>query len=120
MSPEGFLISALNSAEVQRSLHAPVFGDVPSVRPARFLTVERTGGPSERVLSRPVFAVQAWADTRAHAAALAELTASALHDIAALPQVGALRVEGIYNFPDPDSKEARYQLTVSAVLHLQA
>lgn len=94
----------------------PVHGEVPATRPPRFVTVERVGGPQDRLGDHPLFAVQAWADTKARAALLADETAEAIRTWIRAPEVADVVVSSLYSFPDPDSRQARYQLTVSASL----
>lgn len=87
---------------------------VPTRRPTEFACVERTG-------TRPVasgfaevttIAVQAWSDTRGHALALAEAARDACchGGLCVVPDVTDCRVAGLYNYPDPDSEQPRYQL----------
>ena len=60
--------------------------------------------------------MQAWADTKARAALLADETAEAIRAWIRAPEVADVVVSSLYSFPDPDSRQARYQLTVSASL----
>lgn len=93
---------------------APCFADVPDPRPDSFLTVERTGGSASLGVDRPGVAVQAWAPTRAAASALALAARDALIlRSTEIPEICRCSVDSVYNFPDPDSRSARYQLSVS-------
>lgn len=95
---------------------APCFAEVPGRRPARFLTVERTGGGSSLGVDRPLLAVQAWGRSAADASELAMAARDALVlDSWEIPEVCRCSVSSIYRFPDPDSRAARYQLDVEAV-----
>lgn len=92
----------------------PCFADVPDPRPDSFLTVERTGGSSSLGVDRPGVAVQAWAPTRERASRLALTARDALVlRSAEIPEICRCSVDSVYNFPDPDSGSARYQLSVS-------
>lgn len=93
---------------------APAFAEVPRERPEKFVTVERTGGGFSVGIDRPALAVQAWASSNAEAAelALAIRDALALRCAREVPQVCRCSVEGLYSFPDPDSRMSRYQLSV--------
>lgn len=95
----------------------PVSSKVPEERPERFVTVERTGGARSIGSDRPALAVQAWAQTDAEAAQLALGCADALVRECAreIPQVCRCTVEGVYDFPDPDSRQSRQQLSVYMV-----
>lgn len=93
------------------------FAQVPTLRPDKFVTVERTGGKIDAFSDSPTFAVQAWAPTKAEAAALAEQVALAIDSWPAIaPEVADATVESMYDFADPDSQSQRFQLTVHASL----
>ena len=91
---------------------------VPETRPARFITVERTGGQRTHLWDSPMFAVQAWAATEAQASALADEVAAAILDWQRESFVAYSDVRSVYAFPDPDARVPRFQLTVSAILAL--
>ena len=91
---------------------------VPETRPARFITVERTGGQRTHLWDSPMFAVQAWAATEAEASALADEVAAAILDWQRESIVAYSDVRSVYAFPDPDARVPRFQLTVSAILAL--
>lgn len=113
MSVEARVVDALNDGRLN-GLEA--FLDVPSPRPERFVTVERTGGPVELVRQVPILAVQVWAGSRYEAGQLAEtVVAPALRSLLDLPWVGRVGVTSITNFPDPDSRQARYQIVAEVV-----
>lgn len=104
---------------VPTKVGAPCYAEVPDPRPARFVTVERTGGEASLGVDRPLLAVQAWADTAANASALAlELRDAIVVGATEIPQVCRCDVTSVYRFPDPDSRQARYQLDVSAVTRM--
>ena len=105
------VLSALTSW-LPEKVGVPCSTEVPDPRPAEFVTVERTGGPSSLGKDEPYLAVQAWAatDADAYALALAARDAVALMAWQEIPQVCSARVAGLYRFPDPESRQARYQL----------
>lgn len=109
---EALLVGALNAVG---SL-PEVFAEVPSTRPAQFITVERVGGGYEDVRDLPMVVVQCWAGSRFEASEIAAVVARALRNLAYThPQVARVGIESIVNFPDPDSKQARYQVTATLV-----
>lgn len=114
MSSEAWFISALRAAFAHSLI--PVFAMVPSKRPKVFISVERTGGYMDTFMDHPTLAVQAWAATRADAAALADEAARHVEALYDQPQVSDVRVDAIYNFPDPDSRHCRYQVLINAVI----
>lgn len=94
------------------------FMDVPADRPGEFITVERVGGPEGRILGAPLLAVQVWAGARWRAAELAKTYSDIIRRMETLPWVGRVAISSVTNFPDPDSRTARYQLTVELVTQL--
>lgn len=96
----------------------PVHATVPrNYAGGQLVTIERTGGRADHLIDYGVYAVQAWADTHADAYQLASdvrdtLIAAPAH----LADLASTQVTGMYNFPDHDSRQARYQLTVTASL----
>lgn len=105
------VLSALTSWLPGR-LGVPCSTKVPDPRPSEFVTVERTGGPYSLGKDEPYLAVQAWAATEAGAytLVLAARDAIALMAREEIPQVCSVTVGSIYEFPDPDGRQARYQL----------
>lgn len=90
--------------------------DVPKDRPQRFIAVERVGGPTGTYVDRPLVSIQVWGKTRADASGAAIAVRDALVQFAVdTPSVGGVSVQSLINNPDPDSGQARYQLTVQIV-----
>ena len=96
----------------------PVHAAVPrNYTGGQLVTIERTGGRADHLIDYGMYAVQAWADTHADAYQLASDVRDALIAAPAhLADLASTQVASMYNFPDPDSHQARYQLTVTASL----
>ena len=94
------------------------YADAPNPMPDEFVTVERTGGGDRDKVDRPTLAVQAWAQGRKAAAELADAVRCDLESLTGTLGLGAVRVASIYNWPDPETRRARYQLTVEATAHI--
>ena len=93
------------------------YANVPSSRPASFVTVERTGGSHDSVvIDRPTVAIQAWADKRLSASELAYSVRDALSEMVSETNICKVSINSIYNFPDPVSGSNRYQLVVDFVV----
>lgn len=89
------------------------FGDVPADRPKQFGTVERTGGGiSDVVIDSPMIALQVWAESRDIASNLAYDVARIVPKFAYEDRICKVSINSIYNYPDPDSGSARYQIVV--------
>lgn len=85
---------------------------VPQERPDEFITVERTGGQASMGVDEPNLAVQAWSSTYegAYQLALEVRDLVVWHAVEGMPNVCKAEVGSIYSFPDPDSRQPRYQL----------
>ena len=95
------------------------YASVPNPMPSTsFVTVERTGGGSRDMVDNPMLAVQCWADSRKAAADLADAVRVDLEGMTGTGGFGAVTVQSIYNWPDPQSRKSRYQLTVDATAHV--
>ena len=112
---EALLVDWVNENAIITGEGFEAFMDVPGERPERFITVERVGGSEGLITGTPLFAVQVWAEYRFEAAEAADLLARELRKLVLLPWVGRVGVDSVVNFPDPDSRQARYQITLELV-----
>lgn len=110
------MIEADVIARLKSVLMVPVSASVPKNRPDRFVTVERTGGPLDAFRDLPQFAVQAWGKSVVDASSLADEVRQALPDLINLPNVADVTIGSTYNYPDPDSGQARYQTVFDLVV----
>lgn len=112
MNAEKLVVDWLNTSPVLRpvtvTLNLPATAS--STSPGRYLTVERTGGPESPFVSRPLFAVQAWAESRWEASELANRTAERIRHVTDLDDVADVDILSITDFPSPDGRP-RYQVT---------
>lgn len=92
-------------------LDAPVYADVPDVRPERFVTVEQTGGSSGIYTAAPMIAVQCWAPTRFDASELAREAHDAIPDSVEMDGIMHAECNAPYNFPD--ERCPRYQFVAN-------
>lgn len=93
------------------ALGVPCYAIVPADAPGRFVTVERTGGGTSLGVDRPVVAFQCWAASRLEASELASALRSAIVTGArSIPEVCGASVSSTYDFPDPETRRARYQV----------
>lgn len=93
------------------------YANVPSSRPASFVTVERTGGSHDSVvIDRPTVAIQAWADKRLSASELAYSVRDALSEMVSETNICKVSINSIYNFPDPVSGVSRYQMIIDFIV----
>ena len=92
------------------------YANVPSSRPASFVTVERTGGSHDSVvIDRPTVAIQAWSDKRLSASELAYSVRDTLIGMVSEVNICKVSINSIYNYPDSESGSNRYQLVVDFV-----
>lgn len=100
-------------------LGVPCYAEEPADMPESFATIERTGGATSLGVDRPLIALQLWAPSRAEASALAALARTALVMRSwKVPHICRCAVSSSYNFPDPDSRRARYQLDLELTCNL--
>ncbi len=98
---------------------APVVSVVPSARPARFVTVQRTGGPRETMVTEAAqLTVDAWGSSQADAHDLSQQARRAIHGLPGVTVGGVgfyavAELGGPQFVPDPDSEQARFRFTVS-------
>lgn len=107
------------SAQLAAMLDVPVSPTVPANRPARFVTVELTGGEREECgIIRPNVAVQSWASTRKDASELADVVDKAVRSLPDVEHAKVTHVEGTipYNYPQ-DEHNPRYQAYYNLVAH---
>lgn len=112
---EALLVAAYNADPNLTAETLTASADIPRQRPRRFITVERVGGETDLRRDHPMIAVQVWAESRYQAGRLARLVAERTQALHGHPQVGRVNIASTYNFPDPASRQARYQITVSLV-----
>lgn len=112
MNAEKLVLDWLNTSPVLRPVTATLSmpATASSTSPGRYLTVERTGGSETPFVSRPLFAVQAWAESRWEASELANRTAERIRHVTDLDDVADVDILSITDFPSPDGRP-RYQVT---------
>lgn len=113
MSAEAILIEFL-SGELAAS-GIPVSGDVPSPRPERFVTVEKTGSSEKDRITKATLAVQSWAKTRAEADSLNEQVKALLRCAVGRKDIMRCHLETDYNYTDTTTNRARYQAVYNVV-----
>ena len=119
MSPdiEAVLIAYLSAELGDAGLHVPVSTHVPDDRPGLFVRVQQTGGTTtDHVIVQAEFAIQCWAPDDVEASRLARTAEDLLLGMHG-DQYGAwvrgvVSMGGIAYFPDPDSRQPRYQFAV--------
>lgn len=110
-------IEALLRAHLAPRVGVPVSTGVPKPRPASFLVVRRTGGPTIGVglFDQPMVTVEAWATSTVTAMALATTARAHLRACPGrIPEITSyLEFSGPASLPDPESGQARYTWTCS-------
>ena len=102
---------------LKRHLDEHVSTDVPPERPARFLTVERTGGTETRFASRPMLAIQVWGGTRTECGNLAQKVKAVLFGLTSLTTVSDVQVMSLTDFPEPGQPAfQRYQIVIQVTM----
>lgn len=110
---EQLLIDHLNNDGTLADYPASL--SVPADRPARFITVERAGGADGELFASPLLSIQVWDTSRWNACdAAARLVRPSLLRLVEHDEIGAVSILSIINSPDPDSRQARYQISMQA------
>lgn len=97
----------------------------PNPRPAVFAKVLGVGGTRrDRVTDVPTLAVEAWADTRSRAAALAQELRACLYSLEGTSAAGYVIQEvvefaGPADLPDPLSDQFRYSATYAVAIRTE-
>ena len=94
------------------------YADVPNPMPDEFVTVERTGGAAADMVDGATLAIQCWALGRKAAADMADAVRGELYEMQGTGGLGGISVESLYNWPDMQSRRARYQMTVGVTAHI--
>ena len=111
MNVEKLIIDHINASAF--GIHATQ--QVPADRTDEFVTVERVGGPRPQHWDRPLVVVQVWAGSRWDASEAAYELANVLDTLVDEPLVARVAIQSIVNLPDPESGQARYQITLDLV-----
>lgn len=113
MNVEVTLVSYLSECFPDISVSA----DLPNPQPEKAITLERTGGPENKiVLDHPTIAIQCWAKTRADALLLADEVDKAMRSMDD-PEIPDVQRSGKYNFPD-EYGNPRYQLVYNLITYI--
>lgn len=94
----------------------PVYLEVPKDRPSEFITVEQTSTGGTRFAKIVYLAVQSWAETRKLAEEISEMVEEAVFELDEIPNFFNPNATQTYRFPDPASKQQRYQTTVELMV----
>lgn len=90
--------------------------EVPERRPSEFVSVELTSSSGGRFIRTCVLAVQAWAPTRRRAREMALALERAIYDLTDESNIFRAVPTNVYRWPDPDSRQERYQITVEVTV----
>lgn len=111
MTIETYLVNYLTGALT----NIPVSGSAPRSKPAKFVTLEKTGERVVNFIPKATVAVQSWALTRADAMALNEDVKAAMAAILAQPEIMSCKLNSDYNYPYQASNRPRYQAVFEIV-----
>ena len=103
------LIEAFVIGELSALLDVPVYAEDPEDRPARYVTVEKTGAEEERRVRRATLAVQSNAESLLAAAELNERVREAMERLWDCDEIASCRLETDYNWTDTSRRGYRYQ-----------
>jgi hypothetical protein len=85
--------------------------------PPPFVIIQRTGGGEENKIRRATVALQSYGASMYEAASLNERVVALMDGLAALPEIGACRLNSDYNYTDTAKKQYRYQAVFDVVYY---
>ena len=91
------------------SIGVPAYMERPANPPDEYIIVEKTGSSKRNFVYTSTLAIQSYAKTLYHAAALSELVRGGMETLPELPEIGGVREGSEYNFTNPADKQCRYQ-----------
>lgn len=91
------------------TIGVPAYMERPDSPTDEYIIVEKTSSGKRNCVYTSTIAIQSYADTLYHAAALSELVRGAMENILELPEIGGVREGSEYNFTNPADKQYRYQ-----------
>lgn len=104
---EKIIYDYLNS--LTDSLGVPAYLERPKNSPDLFVLIEKTGSSQVNKIKSATIAIQSYAPGLYAAASLNEAVKAAMENAVDLPDIGAVRLNGDYNFTNTSRKEYRYQ-----------
>ena len=87
----------------------PVYTEIPEDRPAKFVTLEKTGGSRSNYLETATIAFQCWAGSLFEASDLCRTLCAVMDASIALDEISKAEYVSDYNYTDSGRKEYRYQ-----------
>ena len=94
----------------------PTVLEVPKERPDEFISVELTGTNGTRFIHTCTLAVQSWAKTRKRASEISRKVEDAVPGLTDEANIFSAVATGSYRWPDPDSRNERYQTTIEIIV----
>ena len=91
------------------ALDVDVFMEQPQVKPDEYVVAEKTSSGRSNTLNRSTFALQSYSTSMHGAAALNELTKTAVDSLIELDEITSVKLNSDYNFTDTQTKQYRYQ-----------
>ena len=104
------MIETIVLTALDNQLSVPVYMEVPEVKPASYVILDKTGSQRTNRIDRATFAVQSIAGTLYEAASLNELVKGVMDQLPNLTEeIFSSALDSDYNFTDIETKERRYQ-----------
>ena len=95
--------------QIKKEIGLPVFMERPDRPPKSFVLIQKVGSAKTNHLESSVFAFQSYAETLYKAADLNQRLKKAISNLMELPKIAGIRLNGDYNFTDPEEGAYRYQ-----------
>ncbi len=102
---------------LKSKLDVPVYLEIPTDAPARYVTLEKTGSGRENFINSATFAVQSRADSMYEAAELNEEVKATMDSLIELDNISRSALNSDYNFTDVTTGKYRYQAVYDLIYH---
>lgn len=103
-----YLVSKLNNI--------PVYLEIPANPPQKYVFIQKTGSTKANHIEGSVFTFSSYDTSLYKACVLNETVKAAVEDMITLDEIGSVKRNSDYPFPDADRKEYRYQ-AVFEIIH---
>ena len=100
---------------LEENLGIPVFMELPTNLPKKFIVVDKTGTAMENYIKAATFAIQSYDETKFKTAFLNEQVKDAMLKINTLNEVSSVKLNSDYPFTDVSRKRYRYQAVFDIV-----
>lgn len=94
---------------LKKETKLPVYPEVPTNAPKKFIVFEKTAGSRNKGISTAMIAIQSYAETLLDTALLNDKIIDVMERITELDEISKCDLNSNYNYTDTETKKYRYQ-----------